>query len=122
MTGSLNRPDRKDGGEGWVGHGLRIMRFEELLDRHERGYLTLAEVAEILGMSERTVRRWRDRYREEGTPGLGDRRIGKPSPRRAPESELARARALYAEMYGGFTVKHFHESWWRATAIGSATR
>ena len=85
------------------------MRFEELLDRHERGYLTQAEVAEMLGMSERTFRRWRDRYREEGAPGLGDRRIGKPSPRRADESELARARALYAEMYGGFTVKHFHE-------------
>ena len=101
---------------------IRIMRFEELLDRHERGYLTQAEVGEMLGVSERTVRRWRDRYREEGTPGLGDRRLGKPSPRRAPESELGRARALYAEMYGGFTVKHFHESWWRATAIGSATR
>jgi transposase len=88
---------------------IRIMRFEELLDRHERGYLTQAEVGEMLGVSERTVRRWRDRYREEGAPGLGDRRIGKPSPRRAPESELARARALYAEMYGGFTAKHFHE-------------
>ena len=25
------------------------------------------------------------------------------------EGELARARALYAEMYDGFTVKHFHE-------------
>ena len=85
------------------------MRFEELLDRHERGYLTQAEAAEMLGMSERTFRRWRDRYREEGAAGLGDRRIGKPSPRRADESELARARALYAEMYGGFTVKHFHE-------------
>ena len=85
------------------------MRFEELLERHERGHLTQAEVGEMLGVSERTVRRWRDRYRAEGAPGLGDRRIGKPSPRRAPESELARARALYAEMYGGFTVKHCHE-------------
>ena len=88
---------------------IRIMRFEELLDRHEWGNLTQAEAGEMLGVSERTFRRWRDRYREEGAPGLGDRRIGKPSPRRAPESELARARALYAEMYGGFTAKHFHE-------------
>ena len=85
------------------------MRFEELLDRHEWGDLTQAEAGEMLGVSERTFLRWRDRYREEGAPGLGDRRIGKPSPRRAPESELARARALYAEMYGGFTAKHFHE-------------
>ena len=85
------------------------MRFEELLDRHERGFLTQAEAGEMLGMTERTFRRWQVRYREEGVAGLGDRRVGKPSPRRADAGELARARALYVEMYDGFTVKHFHE-------------
>ena len=85
------------------------MRFESLLERHESGALSQIEAAEMLGVSERTFRRWRDRYREEGEAGLLDRRIGKPSPRRAPESELVRARELYAQMYGGFTVKHFHE-------------
>lgn len=85
------------------------MRFEELLDRHERGALTQVEAGEMLGMSERTFRRWRDRWRAEGAGGLIDRRVGKPSPRRAPADELARARALYAEMYGDFTVRHFHE-------------
>jgi hypothetical protein len=63
----------------------------------------------MLGMTERTFRRWQVRYREEGVAGLGDRRVGKPSPRRADAGELARARALYVEMYDGFTVKHFHE-------------
>ena len=85
------------------------MRFEELLERHERGALTQAEAGAMLGMSERMFRRWRDRWREEGAAGLGDRRVGKPSPRRAAAGELARAQALYAEMYGDFTVKHFHE-------------
>ena len=85
------------------------MRFEELLDRHERGQLTQSEAGEMLGISERSFRRWQVRYREDGAAGLADRRIGAPSPRRAPASELARARALYAEMYDGFTVKHFHE-------------
>ena len=85
------------------------MRFEELLGRHECGELSQLEASEMLGVSERTFRRWRDRLRDEGEEGLLDRRVGKPSPRRAPESELARARALYEEMYGGFTVKHFHE-------------
>jgi transposase len=88
---------------------IRIMRFEELLDRHERGALTQAEAGEMLGMSERTFRRWRERWRQEGAAGICDRRVGKPSPRRADEGELVRARALYAEMYGDFTVKHFHE-------------
>lgn len=60
-------------------------------------------------MWERTFRRWQVRYREAGAAGLADGRVGKPSPRRADAGELARARALYAEMYGGFTAKHFHE-------------
>jgi len=85
------------------------MRFEELLDRHERGFLTQSEAGEMLGVSERTFRRWRSRRREDAETGLRDRRIGKPSPRRADEGELARARALYVEMYAGFTAKHFHE-------------
>jgi len=85
------------------------MRFEELLDRHERGHLTQGEAGEMLGVSERTFRRWQVRYREAGAAGLRDRRVGQPSPRRADEGELARAKALYAEMYDGFTVKHFHE-------------
>jgi len=88
---------------------IRVMRFEELLERHERGELTHEEAGELLGMSGRTFRRWRERYREDGAAGLADGRVGKPSPHRAPESELARMRALYEEMYGGFTVKHFHE-------------
>jgi transposase len=96
-------------GPARVRQEIRAMRFENLLDRHERGDLSQLEAAEMLGVSERTFRRWRDRFGEDGEDGLLDRRVGKPSPRRAPESELARARALYEEMYGGFTVKHFHE-------------
>ena len=85
------------------------MRFEELLDRHERGELTQAEAAEMLGMWERTFRRWRERYREEGAAGLA-----RPADRQAVAAagggeEIARMLGLYAELYGGFTVKHFHE-------------
>lgn len=85
------------------------MRFEELLSRHERGHLTQAEVGEMLGISERTFRRWRTRYREEGEAGLHDRRLDQPSPRRAPVSEIRRMLGLYEGTYSGFTVKHFHE-------------
>ena len=85
------------------------MRFEELLDRHEGGFVRQAEVGEMLGISERTFRRWRDRYRESGPSGLRDRRIGEPSPKRAPPDEIQRMLCLYSEDYAGFTVKHFHE-------------
>ena len=64
------------------------MRFESLLGRQEGGEITQAEAAELLGVKERTFRRWRDRYREEGEAGLADRRLGRCSPRRAPEAEI----------------------------------
>jgi transposase len=85
------------------------MRFQSLLDRHERGEITQAEAAEMLGVAERTFRRWRDRYEEEGEAGLADRRLGRPSPRRAPAAELERMLGLYRDRYADFTVKHFHE-------------
>jgi predicted transcriptional regulator len=37
------------------------MRFEALWERQERGELSQMEAAELLGMSERTFRRYRDR-------------------------------------------------------------
>jgi transposase len=89
--------------------GVRQMRFEGLLERHERGELSQEEAAEMLGVSERTFRRWRDRLRDEGPEGLRDRRIGKPSSRRAAAEEILRMLGLYQERYQGFTVKHFHE-------------
>jgi transposase len=85
------------------------MRFEGLLDRHERGELSQIEAAEMLGISERSFRRWRGRLREEGPEGLRDRRLGKPSSRRAAEAEIARMLGLYRERYADHTVKHFHE-------------
>ena len=66
------------------------------------------EAAELLGISERTFRRWRDRHREHGLAGLSDGRL-RPSLRRAPVGEIERMLGLYRDLYRGFTVKHFHE-------------
>jgi transposase len=85
------------------------MRFEELLEGWQRGRLSHAEAAAALGVSERTLRRWRQRYEEDGADGLVDRRVGQPSPRRASVVELERMRALYQQHYQGFTIKHLHE-------------
>jgi transposase len=84
------------------------MRFEDVLDRSARSELSQMEAAELLGISERTFRRWRDRHREAGLAGLDDRRLA-PSLRRAPVAEIARMLGLYRDLYRGFTVKHFHE-------------
>lgn len=81
------------------------MRFEALLDRQERGELSQIEAAEMLGVSERTFRRWRDRLRDEGPEGFADRRIGKPSSRRVAADEILRMLGLWREHYADFTVK-----------------
>jgi transposase len=89
--------------------GLRRMRFERVLDRQLRGEISQVEAAEMLGCSERTFRRWRDRFDEDGDAGLADRRLGQPSPKRAPAVEIERMLGLYRDKYADFTVKHFHE-------------
>ena len=87
----------------------RMQKFRDVLSRWESGELSMMEAGELLGMSERQFRRYRDRYEEAGVEGLLDRRLGKPSARRVPERERQRMLALYRECYGGWTVKHFHE-------------
>jgi transposase len=89
--------------------GLRRMKFEDIYGRWQERRLSQAEAAEILGMSERTLRRWRDRYEGEGAAGLLDRRLGKASAKRVPVDQVHRVLTLYRERYGGFTAKHFHD-------------
>ncbi len=91
-----------------VHEGIRQMRFENIFGRWERSELSQAEAAELLGVGERTFRRWRDRHRDAGVSGLRDRRLG-PSPLRASSDEIERMLGLYRDLYRGFTVKHFHE-------------
>src|SRR3954463_12055540 len=91
-----------------IHEGIRRMRFTDVLGRSERSELSQMEAAELLGISERTFRRWRDRHREHGLEGLSDRRLA-PSLRRAPVAEIERMLGLYRDIYRGFTVKHFHE-------------
>lgn len=86
-----------------------VTRFEDAFERHRKRRLTAEEAGELLGMSGRNFRRLCALYDEEGVEGLGDGRLGKPSPRRAPAAELERMHRLYRERYRDFTVKHFHE-------------
>ena len=88
---------------------VRMARFLNLLHRWESAELNQEEAAELLGVSERTFRRWTRRYEEEGEAGLLDRRLGKASGKRVPVDRAEEVERLYRERYQGFTVKHFHE-------------
>ena len=87
----------------------RMQKFRDVLSRWEAGDLSMMEAGELLGMSERQFRRYRDRYAEEGEAGLVDRRLGKPSPKRVPQDAREEMLALYREDYRDWNVKHFHE-------------
>lgn len=66
------------------------MRFEERYERRHRRELTMAEAAEVLGVTERTCRRGSGRYDTEGVEGLQDRRLGRASGRAVPVDEALR--------------------------------
>src|SRR5208337_4428400 len=89
--------------------GVRMMRFLDILGRYEAAEFNQLEAAALLGVSERTFRRWQARYEEEGEAGLLDRRLGKASGKRVPVDRAQEVEALYRQRYAGFRAKHFHE-------------
>ena len=86
----------------------RMQKFRDVLSRWEAKKLSALEAAELLGMSERTFRRSRQRYEEEGAAGLRDRRLGKASLKRVPADRIAWLLELYRTQYRGWNLKHFH--------------
>lgn len=89
--------------------GVRLMKFRDVFGRCDRRELSRLEAAELLGVSERTFRRWCRRFEADGEAGLDDRRLGLASAKRVPVDAATRVERLYRERYDGFTAKHFHE-------------
>jgi transposase len=87
----------------------RAMKVQEVMLQAMAKKITWFQAAEIIGISDRHMRRWRERYEEGGFRGLFDRRRGKPSPKRVPVAVLERVLELYREKYFDFNLRHFHE-------------
>ena len=87
----------------------RMQTFHDVLGHWQARRLSALEAAELLGMSERSFRRYRQRYEEEGPDGLFDRRLGKASARRVPADQVAWVLEQYRTHYRGWTVKHFRD-------------
>lgn len=88
--------------------GIKKMRFNELYEDWENGKLTQMEAAKILGVSDRTFRRYLVRYEREGLEGLIDYRMDKDSHLRAPVNEVVQLKQCYRESFLGWNVKHFY--------------
>ena len=68
-----------------IHEGMRRMRFTDVLGRSERSELSRMEAAELLGISERTLRRRRDQSSPasrglRALPDQVDARTGSPQP------------------------------------------
>jgi transposase len=87
----------------------RAMKVQEVMLRAIARKITWFQAAEILGITDRHLRRWRERYEEGGFDGLLDRRRCRPSEKRVPLATVERVLGLYRDQYFDLNVRHFHE-------------
>src|ERR1700682_5872685 len=73
----------------------RMMKIQEVILKAMAGQLKWWEAAEIIGVTDRTMRRWRERYQEHGYSGLWDYRKRSPSPKRIGMEVLQQVLRLY---------------------------
>ena len=91
---------------------IRKMRFKEAYEGWQEGRLSQEEAARILGICDRSFRRYRDRYEEQGMEGLLDKRLNQVSHRRAAVDEVMALTEKYRGGYEGWNAQHFH-NWYR---------
>src|SRR4030067_3738474 len=92
---------------------VRQMRFEEVYGGWQQGRLTREEAARVLGISDRTFRRYVERYDDGGLEALLDKRLTQASHRRAPGDEVLALAERYRKRYKGGNVCHFHSHYRR---------
>lgn len=87
----------------------RAMKVQEVMLRAMARKITWFQAAEILGITDRHLRRWRERYEQFGFDGLLDRRRCRPSEKRVALELVEQVLGLYRDHYFDCNVRHFHE-------------
>jgi transposase len=87
----------------------RMMKLQDVLLKAMAKKIRWWDAAEIIGVTDRTMRRWRERLEAEGYSGLVDRRKGKPSQKRVPLAKVEEVLRLYRDVYFDLNIRHFHE-------------
>ena len=85
------------------------MKLQDVLSKAMAKKISWVEAAEIIGISCRSMRRWRERMEADGYSGLADRRKGKPSDKRIAVARVEEVLRLYQESYFDLNIRHFHE-------------
>lgn len=88
---------------------IRKMRFEELFNQWTEKRLTQQEASMLLGISERTFRRYCRAHELCGAEGLYDERLDKVAANAAPVDEVMEMLTLFETRYPTFTMAHFFD-------------
>jgi transposase len=88
---------------------VKAMKIQEVILKAASKQILWMDAADIIGVSYRTMKRWKARYEKQGYDGIFDRRMRRPSPKRAPLAEVQKILELYRTHYQGFNATHFHE-------------
>src|SRR4051812_49928722 len=89
--------------------GVRMIKFLDILGRYEALEFNQLEAAELLGVGERTFRRWCQRYEDDGEAGLLDRRLGKASGRRGSGYPAGEGGKPYPTRHARFHAEQFFQ-------------
>jgi transposase len=92
----------------------RAMTRKEVIVRAIAKELSWIQAAQICGVTERQMRRLKQRYEEHGYDGLVDGRGGRPRRKRIALGTIEQLCALKRERYPDFSMQHF---WEKATEV-----
>src|SRR3990170_4696441 len=90
---------------------VRMKRFREAYGGWREKRLSQEEAARILGVCDRTFRRYVERYDEGGLEALVDKRLSQASHRKARVDEVMALTERYRARHDGWSARHFH-SWY----------
>jgi transposase len=85
------------------------MKLQDVILKAIAKKITWIDAAEIAGVTDRTMRRIKQRYEQFGYTGLFDQRRGHRSIHRVPLETVEKVLALYQEQYFDLNVRHFVE-------------
>ena len=94
------------------------MKLQDVILKAIAKKITWMEAAEIAGVTDRTMRRIKQRYEQFGYTGLFDQRRGHRSIHRVPLETVEKVLGLYQERYFDLNVRHFVEKLREEHGIG----
>ncbi len=99
---------------------VKKMRFKQAYAGWVKKELTQEQAAMLLGVSERTFRRYINSFEDRGLEGLFDRHLNRPSHRKAPVDEVMQLENLYRDRYAGFNARNFYRKYSREHGGGTS--